>query len=831
MKQTTPLNATLATSAVTSVGQPLVMTRWPYIIIGLCALTLIVGGWFRTYQSMESLQAQAFASAERSLADVTRLTQEHAIRTFRGADQALRFVIARYEAEGSKLDLKQLVEQGVIDGALFNLVGIIDAQGIYILSNIPFKKGLDLSDREHFKVHVQTNTQQLFVSKPVLGRASGKWSIQLSRRINLPNGDFGGVAVVSIEAQYFTRFYADLTDDANELTALLGLDGVIRVRQLGRQESFGESIVSSPAIAMALAGTQVGSYTGISKVDNVERLQSYRVIPGYPLITLKGLSTQSIRNSYAPAKDAMLVQTGIATLLMLLAAAVLSLYMSRLRRALGERQLAAYALHVSEERLELALIGGEQGAWDWDISTDSLYVSPLLLKMLGVDSNEGYLSQNQRFAAIHPNDRAAIRAQLIAHLGGKSDLFQMEMRILCSDDCYKWVMVRGKVVAQKDGRSTRLAGSATDISAQRFAQDQAVDRSAQLDAIFTLSPDAFVSFDAARRVKYVNPAFTKMTGMSKSSVNQLSEEEFSAKLAKLCVPGKPFRGVEALRLEATAMDESYHDVIELPPPNKSVLKVSLKLSTSASVSEILYLRDITHESIVEEMKTEFLSTAAHELRTPLASVLGFAEVLLTHELDTATQQEFLNIILKQAQLLSTILDELLDLARIEARQGKDFTFETVELQALVQEVVQAYKCPQGRAAPVVNLTTTFCRVDVGKAKQVLLNVISNAYKYSPAGAAVTISMRPATHSADGTKSWVGLAVSDEGIGMSPSQLERVFERFYRADTSGTVLGTGLGMSIVKEIMDLHGGWVAVESTQGTGTSVTLMFEQATEATP
>lgn len=809
---------------VRRMSAPLAITRWPYIIIGLCALALIGGGWFRTYRSIENLRVQAFASAEKSLLDVTRLTQEHAVRTFRGADQALLFVIARYGAEGSKLDLKRLVEQGVIDSALFNQVGIIDAQGIYIVSSIPFKKGLDLSDREHFKVHVSTGTQQLFVSRPVLGRASGKWSIQLSRRISLPNGDFGGVAVVSIDAQYFTRFYADLTNDDDELTALMGLDGVIRVRQLGRQESFGESIVSSPAIAMALEGTQVGSYTGISKVDQVERIQSYRVIPGYPLITLKGLSTQSIRNSYAPVKDAMQLQTGIATLLVLLAAGVLSLYMSRLRRALAERQLAAHALQASEERLELALIGGEQGAWDWDISTDSLYVSPLLLKMLGVDSDEGYLSQAQRFAAIHPKDRATIRA----HLSGKAGLFQMEMRIICSDDCYKWVLVRGKVVAKKDGRSTRVAGSATDISTQRFAQDQVVDRSAQLDAIFTLSPDAYVSFDAARRVKFVNPAFTKMTGVSMASVIQLSEEQFSGKLAKLCSPGKPFRGVEALRLEAAALDDSHHDVIELPPPNKSVLKVSLKLSASTSVSQILYLRDITHETIVEDMKTEFLSTAAHELRTPLASVLGFAEVLLTHELDTASQQEFLNIILKQSQLLSTILDELLDLARIEARQGKDFTFETVELQALVQEVVHAFKRPPGRAAPVVTLSTTFCRVDVGKAKQVLLNVISNAYKYSPAGAAVTISMRPATHSVDGTKSWVGLAVNDEGIGMSPSQLERVFERFYRADTSGTVLGTGLGMSIVKEIMDLHGGWVAVDSALGVGTAVTLMFERASD---
>jgi hypothetical protein len=121
-------------------------------------------------------------------------------------------------------------------GNRFNQVGIIDAKGIYVLANLPTTGKLDLSDREHFKVHVATNTGELFVSKPVLGRASGKWSIQLTRRITRANGEFAGVVVVSIDPGYFTRFYKELNLGSEGLAALYGLDGVARAQgwQQGR---------------------------------------------------------------------------------------------------------------------------------------------------------------------------------------------------------------------------------------------------------------------------------------------------------------------------------------------------------------------------------------------------------------------------------------------------------------------------------------------------------------------------------------------------------------------------------------------------------------------
>ena len=812
-------------------GHPsVVISRWPPIAIWLSTVALLALVWTHVYFQVSDMQSRAFSTASQSLSDLTRVTQEHAIRTFRGADQALQFVIARYRAEGNKLSLTALIDQGVIDNTLFAQIGIVNPIGVNILGSIPFKKGLDLSDREHFKVHVQTDTHEMFVSKPVIGRASGKWSIQLSRRINQPDGSFGGVAVVSMDAQYFSKFYADLTPLPDDLSALIGLDGVMRVRQLGRQESFGENVEKSLALKLIAGGAMMGFYTVASPIDNVERLYNYRKIPGFALLSLNGVSTAAIRASYAPIRNALLMQAAVVSLLLIGMAVAILRYSSRLQRTLAEREQAAVALRHSEERLELALIGGEQSAWDWDLTADTIYVSALMLKMLGIEGHDCQLSKTQLLSVIHPDDHEKSRSQLITHLTGRVELLQIEFRLRCLDGSYRWMLIRGKVVERKDGRSTRLAGSSTDITEQRFAQEQVRDRTAQLDAIFTLSPDAFVTFDRAHRVKYVNPAFTKITGLSPSEVKQLGEEEFSTQLAKLCTGAQPFRGITALRLDTNDSSETRHDRLEFSPPNQRILKVGLKLSESDSVSQILYFRDVTHETIVEEMKSEFMSTAAHELRTPLTSVLGFAEVLLTQELDLESQQACLNIILAQAKHLASILDELLDLARIEARRGKDFVFLTVDLKSLVQEVVNDFKCPQDRTAPELSIPTTYCLVDVGKVKQVILNVISNAYKYSHPGTCITITCVQSEQGPNAGTTLVGLAIQDQGIGMSADHLERVFERFYRADTSGTVLGTGLGMSIVKEIMDLHSGTVTVQSTLGKGTSVKLMFPEVNPLT-
>ena len=354
------------------------------------------------------------------------------------------------------------------------------------------------------------------------------------------------------------------------------------------------------------------------------------------------------------------------------------------------------------------------------------------------------------------------------------------------------------------------------------------DRSEQLNAIFSLSPDGFVSFDRLGHVNHANDAFLRMTGLEGRSILGLDEVSFSGLLRERCLPAAMFPGVADLRAERGALDTGegvepgrHRHLFELAAPTRRVLEVNLRLAEGdASVSHILYFRDITHETEVDRMKSEFLSTAAHELRTPMASIYGYAELLRAREFDTTRRQQILETISRQSQLMSSIINELLDLARIEARRGQDFVIERQPLQALVSEAVAGYKPPATRQPPVLTLPgqPLYINADRQKIQQALLNILSNAYKYSPGGGAVTLDLL-----LDGTAGArrVGIKVSDHGVGMKPEQLARVFERFYRADDSGNIPGTGLGMSIVKEIIELHRGEVQLASVYGQGTTVVL----------
>ena len=363
------------------------------------------------------------------------------------------------------------------------------------------------------------------------------------------------------------------------------------------------------------------------------------------------------------------------------------------------------------------------------------------------------------------------------------------------------------------------------------------DRTEELNTVFAISPDGFVAFDRERRIASVNEAFTRMTSLSARELKGMDEAAFSGRLAALCARPESFPGVAHLRqrqLDETASAEAAGEAapagrrwpIELAGAGQRVLEVALRLSESTNVSQVLYVRDITHESEVDRMKSEFLSTAAHELRTPMASIYGFTELLLARRFSEEQKRDLLETIARQATRMSTIIDELLDLARIEARQGKDFVLEPVPLQALIDLVAKDYRPPEGREAPVITPCSSDLTVhaDSSKLQQALLNVLSNAYKYSPAGGAVRIAC---ALEADGQH--VRLSISDQGVGMTPEQCARVFDRFYRADDSGHIPGTGLGMSIVQEIVELHGGQVAVCSAPGEGTTVTLLLPVHTAA--
>jgi PAS domain S-box-containing protein len=500
------------------------------------------------------------------------------------------------------------------------------------------------------------------------------------------------------------------------------------------------------------------------------------------------------------------------------------------------REAVEQALAESEQRWQLAAAGTNDGIWDWNIASGELFMSDRWLGMLGYRNGDLATNVDAWSDLLHPDDHAQTLALLQAHLARETALYESEFRLRCADGGYRWILGRGKAQFDDQGRPVRMTGSHTDVTERRTAQARLHEHTEQLNAIFELSPDGFVSFDAERRVRFVNRAFQTMTGLEGAVLLGLDEDAFSQRLSNRGPPGLAFPGFAALR----AADGGVADPVsraapgskpqarltfQLLGPPARVLEVGLQLAAAANVSQVMYLRDITRDTEVDRMKSEFLSTAAHELRTPMTSIYGFVNLLRLREMNDAKRREILDTISRQSDLMMAIINQLLDLARIEARQGSDFVLERVALQEVVGSSVADYRPPHGRPTPVIDadLPPLPVEVDRQKLQQAVLNILSNAYKYSPQGGTVRLRYRAETGPA-GLRH--GVSVRDQGIGMTPEQVAHVCERFYRADASGNIPGTGLGMSIVKEIIELLRGEVQFDSTPGAGTEVTLWLPAA-----
>lgn len=500
-----------------------------------------------------------------------------------------------------------------------------------------------------------------------------------------------------------------------------------------------------------------------------------------------------------------------------------------------ETHRAQAELKANAERYNLAIDGGSDGMWDWmNVNAQEEWWSPQFYRLLGYEPNEIEANLVTFDAMLHPADQ---KATFIAIEKAFKDHqpFDIEYRLRTKSGAYRWFRSRAKVYFDDFGAATRMAGSIQDVHDRKEAQAKLREHSQQMSAIFSLSPDAFVSFDMSGHVSYISPAWSHLTGMSGHGLIGEDEATFSDRLFERCVPGQAVCSLAALKpmehadAQVGQALEGGRVVIEMKPPARRMLEVRLSRSEGGTVSQVLHLRDVTHETEVDQMKSAFLSMAAHELRTPMASIYGFTELLLTRELKPEKQKDLLGRIYRQSEAMAAIINELLDLARIEARQGKDFSFSAFNLADLVGDVIRDFKQPQDRQPPLTEWPDepTLVWVDRQKMQQATLNVLSNAYKYSPNGGDVHV--RVVTQELPG-KRHVGVEIEDHGLGLSPEQLSRVGERFYRADKSGSIPGTGLGVTIVKEIIELMGGHVTMRSEQGQGSAFTLWLP-CMEASP
>jgi signal transduction histidine kinase len=224
---------------------------------------------------------------------------------------------------------------------------------------------------------------------------------------------------------------------------------------------------------------------------------------------------------------------------------------------------------------------------------------------------------------------------------------------------------------------------------------------------------------------------------------------------------------------------------------------------------------------LDRMKDQFVSTVTHELRTPLTSMIGYLEMLTGEsdvgELSAEEQQHFLEIVDRNCQRLNRLVDDILTIARIDSGR---FSLErtSVDLVSLAAEQIESIRAAAEQKEVEIRLTIDQdpppFYADAMRLGQLLDNLLSNAVKFTPAGSVVrvTLALRGDT---------VRVEVADSGVGIPRDELDKLFDRFFRASTAAAVQGTGLGLSIAKSIVEAHGGAISVESEIGVGTTFSV----------
>ena len=334
----------------------------------------------------------------------------------------------------------------------------------------------------------------------------------------------------------------------------------------------------------------------------------------------------------------------------------------------------------------------------------------------------------------------------------------------------------------------------------------------KIDGILKSVADGLIVTDVSNRVVLMNPAAEDLLGVRLSEVVDHPID--------FAIQEKTLR--DKVKDTFDKKTTGYHFDFDLSGDDPNLPRI-MRARTSVIHDRdgkesgiVTIIHDVTHEREVDRMKTEFISTAAHELRTPLTSIQGFSELLLMRDDFTEKERKkYLEYINKQAEGLAVIINDLLDISRIES--GRRFVLNK-ELCNVGDTIKQTLPCFQEHYKEhkfEVTLPEESVEVFVDKEKigQVLKNLLSNAGKYSPDGGLVRVIGKI-------FEDHFQVSIVDHGLGMTPEQVEKIFEKFYRVDASNSAIeGTGLGMAIVKHIVEAHGGKVWVESELGKGTTV------------
>ena len=483
----------------------------------------------------------------------------------------------------------------------------------------------------------------------------------------------------------------------------------------------------------------------------------------------------------------------------------------------SEQKQREEELRKSEERFALAMEGAGDGLWDWDVGSNDLYISPRLKNTLGY--RDAVVRTVNDFAAqVHAEDRDRVIQAVREYLGEKTR-FDVEYRVKMGDGQYLWVQSRGQGVWDEAGKPVRMVGSMRDISKSKQIDRVLRASEERFRFLCAASPVGIFETDTSGACTYINPQLCEIAGLTSGQAkddtltNAIVEEDKASVLEdwQACVwDGRNFsreyryqhasgeiRWVHRQAVAVYGEDSrlrGYVGTVEDITDRKQAEAVQQRYlqdmeEARTRIEEQTVFLQVQAKELSEatqraeqasQTKSEFLATMSHEIRTPMNGVIGMTGLLLDTDL-TSQQREFAEIIKGSGEALLSIINNILDFSKVEA--GKmDIEVMDFDLRSAVEETLELLATKaQEKGLELAHFlpadVPTAVRGDPGRLRQILLNLVSNALKFTEHGE-VTVRVTRAYDVS--TLTLVRFAVSDTGIGIAPDRLDRLFQAFSQA---------------------------------------------------
>ena len=525
----------------------------------------------------------------------------------------------------------------------------------------------------------------------------------------------------------------------------------------------------------------------------------------------------------------------------------------------GRTARAENTLKTTSEKLNKALVRGRCGLWDWDLSRGQVYWSSSMFDILGLPFQERLLSFGEINALTHPDDADLYElAEKLAE--GTSAQVDMEFRMRHAEGHWVWLRARAEITRSQTDIGPHLVGILVDITEQKLLAQMTEQADMRLhDAIENIS-ETFVLWNKNNRLVMCNSKYLQFYELSpeiakpgaryedvlsharepkvRTSIEVESEKESGAASFEALLEDGRWLHINERRMSDGSFVSIGTDITSLKRHEEKLLDNERQLMGTVSdledsrrtlekqTQQLAELADSlavekTRAETANRSKSEFLANMSHELRTPLNAIIGFSEIMksgMFGKLGHPKYSEYAADIFESGHFLLEVIDDILDMSKIEAGRF-DVAMETLNLDMLVKEalkIIHPRACEEN--IHIINKLDSDIQVrcDRRAIKQVLLNLFSNAIKFTDPGGRIRITAK-----CDEAKCRVRIA--DSGIGIPSSELKRLGQPFAQVESQMTKSrgGSGLGLAISRSLIDLHDGDFVIEGEEGAGTQVSF----------